>query len=172
VGRIGEVGPPLRGGPTSHFLFAPMALNENPALRDSFRTCRGGRMKTAAKTPENHNHNRKQTLPIKVFCNPVERQAILDKADQCGLSASHFLRSIGLGLGVVSMIDHRQVDELIRINGDLGRLGGLLKLYLNHDDKLKINSSLLLKDALVETLADIKTNQASLKTIIQQVVKS
>ena len=30
-------------------------------------------------------------------------------------------------------MDHKQVEELARINGDLGRLGGLLKLWLTND---------------------------------------
>jgi len=30
-------------------------------------------------------------------------------------------------------VDHKQVEELARINGDLGRLGGLLKLWLTND---------------------------------------
>jgi hypothetical protein len=128
-------------------------------------------MKTAARTPD-QNGNRKQTLPIKVFCNPVERQAIIEKAGHCGLSASNFLRTVGLGTGIVSVVDHRKVDELVRINGDLGRLGGLLKLWLANEAHFQAISSLGIKDQVVATLSDIKANQASLKAIIKQVVKS
>jgi hypothetical protein len=34
---------------------------------------------------------------------------------------------------VRGIVDHKQVEELARINGDLGRLGGLLKLWLTND---------------------------------------
>jgi|CXWL01.1.fsa_nt_gi hypothetical protein len=128
-------------------------------------------MKTAARTPENSG-TRKQTLPIKVFCNPVERQAIIDKAGQCGLSVSNFLRTVGLGLGVVSVIDHHKVDELVRINGDLGRLGGLLKMWLNSDEKWIAAHQCIEKDHILAALAEIKNNQANIKAIIKQVVKA
>ncbi len=124
-------------------------------------------MKTAARNPA-QNGNRK---PIKVFCNSVERQSIIDKAEQCGLSASNFLRTIALGIGVVSVVDHRKVDELMRINGDLGRLGGLLKLCLAKEDHFHSLSSGV-KDQVLATLSDIHANQTSLKAIIKQVVKS
>ena len=34
---------------------------------------------------------------------------------------------------VRGIVDNKQVEELARINGDLGRLGGLLKLWLTND---------------------------------------
>ena len=116
--------------------------------------------------------NRKNTPRIKVCCTPVERQTIFEKAEQCGLSASNYLRAIGLGMEVTSVIDHRKVDGLIRVNGDLGRLGGLLKLWLSNDEKLQLDNKLLLRNRILDTLAEINNNQAALKDIIQQVVKS
>jgi hypothetical protein len=32
-------------------------------------------------------------------------------------------------------VDYEQVRELSRINGDLGRIGGLLKLWLTNDER-------------------------------------
>ncbi len=128
-------------------------------------------MKTAARTPE-QNGNRKQTLPIKVFCNPAERQAIVEKAGHCGLSVSNFLRTVGLGIGIVSVVDHRKIEELVKVNGDLGRLGGLLKLCLANEAQHYSLSSHGFKDQILATIADIKANQASLKAIIKQVVNS
>ncbi|MEQ1544583.1 conjugal transfer protein TraJ [Methyloglobulus sp.] len=116
--------------------------------------------------------NRKSTTPIKVCCTPDERQAIADKAGQCGLSVSNFLRTVGLGSGVVSVVDHRKVDELVRINGDLGRLGGLLKLWLANEAHFQSISGQGFKDQILATISDINANQASLKAIIKQVVKS
>ena len=115
--------------------------------------------------------NRKTTTPIKVCCTPVERQTLIEKAGQCGLSVSNFLRTIGLGFGIVSLVDHRKVDELVRINGDLGRLGGLLKLCLGNEASFQHVSTHGYKDQIVATISDIKANQASMKAIIKQVVK-
>ncbi|MDP1773633.1 MAG: conjugal transfer protein TraJ [Methylobacter sp.] len=116
--------------------------------------------------------NRKNTPPIKVCCTPLERQTIFEKAEQCGLSASNYLRAIGLGMGVTSVIDHRKVDELVRVNGDLGRLGGLLKLWLSNDEKLRLDNKQLLRNQILDTLAEINNNQTAIKTIIQRVVRS
>ncbi|NOS75083.1 MAG: conjugal transfer protein TraJ [Methyloglobulus sp.] len=116
--------------------------------------------------------NRKTTTPIKVCCTPDERQTLIEKAGQCGLSVSNFMRTVGLGIGVVSIVDHRKVDELVRINGDLGRLGGLLKLWLANEAHFKHISTHGFKDQILATISDIKANQTSLKAIIKQVVKS
>lgn len=115
--------------------------------------------------------NRKTTTPIKVCCTPVERQTLIEKAGQCGLSVSNFLRTVGLGIGIVSVVDHRKVDELVRINGDLGRLGGLLKLWLPKEAQFQAISSLEIKNQIVATIAEIKANQASIKAIIKKVIK-
>jgi hypothetical protein len=116
--------------------------------------------------------NRKTTTPIKVCCTPVERQTLIEKAEHCGLSVSNFMRTVGLGIGVVSVVDHRKVDELVRINGDLGRLGGLLKLWLANEAHFQHISTHGFKDQILATISDIKANQTSLKAIIKQVVKS
>ncbi len=42
---------------------------------------------------------------------------------------------MGLGYRVHNILDNRRVEELARINGDLGRLGGLLKLWLTDDPR-------------------------------------
>jgi hypothetical protein len=116
--------------------------------------------------------NRKTTTPIKVCCTPVERQTLIEKAGHCGLSVSNFLRTVGLGTGIVSVLDHRKVDELVKVNGDLGRLGGLFKLWLAKESQFQAIGSIEIKDQIVATMADIKANQASLKAIIKQVVKA
>ena len=118
-----------------------------------------------------HSGNRKDTLPIKVFCNPAERELIVAKAGQCGLSASNFLRNVGLGIGIVSAVDHQKIDELVRINGDLGRLGGLLKLWLQSKDLEISTVKRVCQGQLQETLSLVRANQALIEAVIKQVVK-
>ena len=115
--------------------------------------------------------NRKTTTPIKVCCTPDERQTLIKNAEHCGLSVSNFLRTVGLGVGVVSVVDHRKVDELVKVNGELGRLGGLLKLCLTNDACFQPIDTHGFKDEIKATITDIKANQASLKAIIKLVVK-
>jgi hypothetical protein len=79
---------------------------------------------------------RKGSPPIKVYCLPEERRQIQANAAATGLSLSTFLLNVGIGYQVRGIVDNKQVEELARINGDLGRLGGLLKLWLTDDARL------------------------------------
>lgn len=78
---------------------------------------------------------RKGSPPIKVYCLPEERKQIEANANAAGLSLSTYLLNVGIGYQIRGMVDHKQVEELARINGDLGRLGGLLKLWLTDDER-------------------------------------
>ena len=84
------------------------------------------RMKPRQKT------NRKDYQPIKVYCFPDERESIEQQARSTGLSKSSYLLRVGMGYPIRSIVDNHQVEELVKINGDLGRLGGLLKLWLSN----------------------------------------
>jgi len=76
---------------------------------------------------------RKGSPPIKVYCLPEERKQIEINAGATGLSLSAYLLNVGMGYQVPGIVDNKQVESLARINGDLGRLGGLLKLWLTND---------------------------------------
>jgi hypothetical protein len=68
--------------------------------------------------------------PFAVWVTAEERAAIESRAAATGLSASAYLRSVGLGYAPRSTLDAVQVTELLKVAGDLGRLGGLLKMWL------------------------------------------
>ena len=76
---------------------------------------------------------RKGSTPIKVYCLPEERAAIEANAQAAGMSTSAYLLAVGQGYRVQGVTDFENVRELVRVNGDLGRLGGLLKLWLTDD---------------------------------------
>ena len=73
---------------------------------------------------------RKGSTPIYVWVTPEEKCHIETLARATVHSTSAYLRNIGLGYPLKSILDNKRVEELARINGDLGRLGGLLKLWL------------------------------------------
>ena len=73
---------------------------------------------------------RSRVLPMKVFVTDVERERIEHRAKSAGLSVSAFLRAAGLNQPIRSILDHDAVRDLAKVNGDQGRLGGLLKLWL------------------------------------------
>ena len=81
------------------------------------------------------NPTRKKSPPIKVYCLPCERLQIEANARAAGLSLSTYLLKVGIGYRIRGILDHQRVDELARINGDLGRLGCLLKLWLVDDPR-------------------------------------
>jgi hypothetical protein len=82
--------------------------------------------KTTTERPKRRHH-----LRVPVF--DEERREIERRAEQAGLSVARYLREIGQGYQIKGVVDYEQVRELARINGDLGRLGGLLKLWLTDD---------------------------------------
>ena len=80
----------------------------------------------SAKRPDARN----RLLPMKAFVTDAERARIEERAKRAGLSVSAYLRAAGLGQPIRSVLDHRAVLQLAKVNGDQGRLGGLLKLWL------------------------------------------
>lgn len=78
---------------------------------------------------------RKGSPPIKVYCLPEERERIEANAKIAGISVARYLRDVGQGYQVKGVMDYHYVRELVRVNGDLGRLGGLLKLWLTDDPR-------------------------------------
>ena len=60
----------------------------------------------------------------------VDRMRIQERARVAGLSVSAYLRASGLGHPIRSVLDYDAVRDLAKVNADQGRLGGLLKLWL------------------------------------------
>ena len=72
---------------------------------------------------------------ISVWLLPDEKAAIQGKAKAHSMSDSAYLRALGLDFPVKSTLDQEAIMELAKVNGDLGRLGGLLKLWLTNRDR-------------------------------------
>ena len=111
--------------------------------------------------------NRKDYQPIKVYCFPDERQTIEQQAQSTGLSKSSYLLRVGMGYPIRSIVDHRQVEELVKINGDLGRLGGLLKLWLSNGKAVPGIDARTLR----ETLQKIETAQDQMLHLMSKVLR-
>ena len=78
--------------------------------------------------------SRRGSPHIKVWLLPAEKAVIQKKAKGHSLSDSAYLRAVGMAMPIKSTLDQESILELARINGDLGRLGGLLKLWLTNQD--------------------------------------
>lgn len=59
-----------------------------------------------------------------------EKAELTRKAAAAGMSNAAFLRAVGLNTPIQARADLEAVFELVKVNGDLGRVAGLLKLWL------------------------------------------
>ena len=112
------------------------------------------------------NITRKNSLPIKVYCMPEDRKQIGNLATNAGLSMSTYLLHVGLGYRVTGILDNKRVEELARINGDLGRLGGLLKLWLTDDPR----TATFGESTIRAVLATIEDTQAEIHEVMRFIV--
>jgi hypothetical protein len=79
---------------------------------------------------------------IMVRVSPAEHEEIGKKALFCGKKVPSYMRSLAHDYPIQSKVDQLALSELIKIRADLGRLGGLLKIWLTNNDKNKTNASL------------------------------
>ena len=110
---------------------------------------------------------RKTSTPVKVYCLPEERQNIESNAKAAGLSLSSFLLAVGQGYQVQGVTDYERVRELARINGDLGRLGGLLKLWLTDDAR----TAQFGKTTIFRLLNRIEITQDEMALVMRSIVR-
>ena len=113
---------------------------------------------------------RKGCPPIYVYCLPDEKAQIETMAKATGHSASSYLRAVGQGYPVHSILDYERIQELAKVNGDLGRMGGLLKLWLTDDAKLVTLGMAQMSKTIVCVLDEIRANQAAIREVMTKVV--
>lgn len=110
---------------------------------------------------------RKSSPPIKVYCLPEERRQIEENARAAGLTLSTYLLHVGMGYQIRGVVDNTEVEKLAKINGDLGRLGGLLKLWLNDD----VRAAQFGESAIRAALSRIVDTQDKMVAIMKEVVR-
>jgi hypothetical protein len=109
------------------------------------------------KVEESRDRNR----PLKVFVSERERADIETRAAATGLSVSAYLRNLGLGFQPHSTLDHEAMLDLLKVNADQGRLGGLFKLWLSGQSVASTETVEIRK-----LLVDIEECQRALKAVI------
>ncbi|MBA2483024.1 MAG: conjugal transfer transcriptional regulator TraJ [Nitrosomonas sp.] len=114
------------------------------------------------------NSTRKYLKHLRVPVREQEDAQIRNQAKKCGISISSYLRTLGLGYEPKSITDNEKVQELVRINGDLGRLGGLLKLWLS-DDRRAAHFD---KKTIIEILRNIEDTRSQMVNTMMKIIKS
>ncbi len=87
----------------------------------------------------------KKNHQVKAYLTEEEYNQIVHSSTLAGLSISTFVKNVCLGTKVHSLENHQTRLDLLKVNGDLGRLGGLLKLALTTTDE-QINIRPILRD--------------------------
>jgi len=113
---------------------------------------------------ERHLTRKHKQLRVPVL--PAEEKMIKKAAVSAGLPTAAYLRSVGLGYQIKSVLDNQRVEQLARINGDLGRLGGLLKLWLSNDPRTREFG----KSTIFAVLSKIEDTQEQMHDIMRSVV--
>ena len=112
-----------------------------------------------------HGRRRRQHLRVPVF--PEEKDEIEANAKRAGVSVARYLRDVGQGYQIKGVMDYEYVRELVRVNGDLGRLGGLLKLWLTDDARTARFGA----DTILALLGKIEATQDKMSCIMESVVR-
>jgi len=99
-------------------------------LCEAHRRCRDKGQTVMTDDTKHGGGTRPRGSRIEVWVTPDERAEIAARAEQAGLSLSAYMRAAGLNHPVPSVLDLKAVADLGRVNGDLGRVAGLLKLWL------------------------------------------
>lgn len=110
---------------------------------------------------------RRGTTPIKVYCLPEEKALIEANAAAAGKSVSSFLLAVGQGYQVTGIVDAKQVREMAKISGDLGRLGGLLKWWLTDDARV----ANFTPETIRTVLSKIEDTQIELGSVMSKVIR-
>jgi len=88
------------------------------------------------------SEKRKRNFQIKVRVDATEKALLQNRAKSCGVSAASFLRDLALAYPLTSVVDQHALDELIKARADLGRLGGLFKLWLTKSEEYKATAKI------------------------------
>ena len=110
--------------------------------------------------------SRKRHHHLRVPVFPDEKKTIERQARQAGLSIACYLRDVGQGYEIKGITDCEQVRELARINGDLGRLGGLLKLWLTDD----VRTAKFGEATILALLGRIEATQEEMGRVMTRIV--
>lgn len=134
------------------------------------------RLRKMAKTPPikrnlHQKETRRRNPPLKVYCLETERKAIENNATAAGKSTSEFLRAVGTGYRVESVLDIQLTRELIRLNADQGRLGGLLKLMLTNHERFEGRRGEELRSDTHTLLQQIEVTQEQILNVVKTVLR-
>ena len=121
--------------------------------------------------PGKRPRRRRRDRWVQVRASAEEVEAITAQARAVGMSVGAYLRAVGAGYQPRAVVDQDRIDAMLKVNGDLGRLGGLLKLWLSDDAKLRQFDRGQVRQAILAALRRIDDNQSRLRAVIGRALR-
>jgi predicted DNA binding CopG/RHH family protein len=117
--------------------------------------------------PKPRSNSRKRNARISVRLSNDEAEVVRANAAACGLELATYLRRLGVNQRINSTLDQQAVLKLLTVNADLGRLGGLLKLWLSKDPNYYTESiELVGQDNVRQVLKRVEETQQAIQNIV------
>ena len=102
---------------------------------------------------------------VRVF--PEEQAIIANNAKMAGLSVPEFLRRLGLGANIKPVIDPVIGRQIIKHAGEIGKVGGLLKMLLSNSERFGGTRGEVLQIQTEKLLNEINDARAKLVSVIK-----
>ena len=111
---------------------------------------------------------------VKLLATPEEKRRIAASATASGMSMSAYARELALGHKPASLEGLTELEKVFKIHADLGRLGGLLKMLLSNEERLRAMSmgKPMAAATIEDTLLDIHAAQESLRLLVEALTNS
>ncbi len=110
------------------------------------------------------NPEKRRDIKITIRVNKEEEKNLISNSNNHGLKIPGYLRSLGLNYPIKSIVDEKAAANLLKVNADIARLGGLFKLWLsdNRFDKFDFSSTRSYRD-IDDLVTEIEKLQIVLK---------
>ena len=131
-----------------------------------------GASKRPRRKPPKRPARPKRTVWIEFTAFPDEARAIDERARAAGGSRASFLRQLALGYEPRPVVDHDSIQQLLRIAGDLGRLGGLLAMFLKDDRRLERFHGNQVRAAVEQAVQEVRDSQSVLRETASRALRS
>jgi hypothetical protein len=120
---------------------------------------------TPAKRKKSNRRKREEVIKVRV--DESELAVISANATAARLTNAEFLRRLGQGHTPKSKVDLGLVRDLCTVAGDLGRLGGLLKLWLSEKRSDSLPAHEISAKDIDALWRDVQTTYGQLKAKVE-----
>jgi len=108
---------------------------------------------------------------VAIWCTADEKEKLIHKAKMCGLPTGVFLRNLALEYPLKSMVDQYAIEQLLKAKADLGRLGGLFKLWLTKNEDIRAGLGSRSFESIDELVDEIESKQNELIEIAKKLME-